>query len=148
MIGKHPNVVELLGVLTDADNDKGQLSCSDGDGDGDELPMLAMEYVERGSLDQVLLNAWSHPDAPYASPDTRLHFARDVAAGMANIHSGGVLHNDIAARNVLITQDYTVCACALLRVCTVASVHCCECALSFDWCHDGCMCRRRCVTLG
>jgi hypothetical protein len=37
-----------------------------------------------------------------------LSMCRDVAAGLAHIHSRGFVHNDIAARNVLLSDDGVV----------------------------------------
>ena len=50
MLGRHPNVVALLGVVTE---DSGWSGGAGGD-DVTSLPMLAMEYVEGGSLKQAL----------------------------------------------------------------------------------------------
>lgn len=36
--------------------------------------------------------------------DVRLRWARQVATALANVHSRGVLHNDVACRNALLSQ--------------------------------------------
>lgn len=42
------------------------------------------------------------------SMKTKLNMMRDVAAGMAHLHAEEILHCDLAARNLLCTQDYSV----------------------------------------
>ena len=96
MLGKHPNVVECLGYVDDG-------TTVDAEGDG-ALPMLALEFVERGSLDSLLNKA--DTDLNEAA---RLGLSADVACGLSTIHCGGILHNDIAARNVLVTSSNVVC---------------------------------------
>jgi len=39
---------------------------------------------------------------------TLLRIASEVAAGLAYIHSKDVVHRDIAARNILVAEDFTV----------------------------------------
>ena len=97
MLGKHPNVVECLGYVDDG------TTVVDAEGDG-ALPMLALEFVERGSLDSLLKKADTD-----LNEATRLGLSADVACGLSTIHCGGILHNDIAARNVLVTSSNVVC---------------------------------------
>lgn len=89
MVSKHPNVVELLGLVTRH-------------ADGGELPMIALECVDKGSLDGLLAPKHGQHYEPL-SPALKRSIACGCAAGLATIHASGVLHNDVAARNVLIS---------------------------------------------
>ena len=101
MLGKHPNVVECLGYVDDG----ATVGDAEGDAEGDgALPMLALEYVERGSLDSLLKKPGTD-----LNEVARLGLSADVACGLSTIHCGGILHNDIAARNVLVTSNNVVC---------------------------------------
>eukprot|EP01087_Luapelamoeba_hula_P007298 TRINITY_DN1783_c0_g1_i1.p1 TRINITY_DN1783_c0_g1~~TRINITY_DN1783_c0_g1_i1.p1 ORF type:complete len:963 (-),score=170.19 TRINITY_DN1783_c0_g1_i1:25-2913(-) len=85
-IGNHPNVVKFVGV-----------SCSEG-----QLCIVS-EYCQYGSL-QSLLRGAKAVDLP---PKTIASIARDAAAGILHLHCEGVIHRDIAARNVMIGPNYT-----------------------------------------
>ena len=112
VLGKHPNVVEFLGV---AEHRSVGASTS--------VPAIVLEYVERGSLEGLLKQCGvtdSSSGVALAEPTLRLSIGRDVASGLSNIHSAGIVHNDIAARNVLVAQDYTVRGvCMMSRLCSV-----------------------------
>jgi eukaryotic-like serine/threonine-protein kinase len=75
-------VVQLLDVGWDADP-----------------PYYVMEYVERGSLDDLLKRTGSLP----ASEAVTLF--REVAIGLLHAHAKGVLHCDLKPANVLLDQD-------------------------------------------
>mmetsp|Transcript_15045 Transcript_15045/g.34239 ORF Transcript_15045/g.34239 Transcript_15045/m.34239 type:complete len:1000 (-) Transcript_15045:932-3931(-) len=62
-------------------------------------PMLVMEYMEHGSLYDLLRNETLH-----LSGDVILQIVRDVAQGLRFLHSSKppVLHGDLKARNILI----------------------------------------------
>jgi hypothetical protein len=91
LVSKHPNVVELLGVVTRYS-------------DSEALPMIALECVDKGSLDGLLS---PKPGQPWValSDDSKRSIACGAAAGLATIHASGVLHNDVAARNILIASN-------------------------------------------
>jgi len=82
----HENVVTMFGV------------CKDPIG-------IVSQYMKAGSLDKLLPTI--NLDLP-----TFLRFARGTAAGMVFLHSQGIIHRDIACRNLLVTKDklgaYTV----------------------------------------
>jgi len=61
--------------------------------------MLVMEYMEHGSLYDLLRNETLH-----LSGDVILQIVRDVAQGLRFLHSSKppVLHGDLKARNILI----------------------------------------------
>nr|BAG55502.1 receptor-type protein tyrosine kinase [Monosiga ovata] len=76
-----PHTVALIGVVTTS------------------APVcIVMEYCEHGSLDTVLRARIE------LSLGARIDIARDVSAGLAALHELGLLHRDVAARNVLIDE--------------------------------------------
>lgn len=89
--GQHPNIVTQLGGCTN-----------------DGAPHLAMvlEHCGGGSLDSALNKGGK---GGYSAPSAaaKLRWCRDVASGLANMHSAGVLHCDVACRNVLLADDGT-----------------------------------------
>lgn len=124
MLGKHPHVVELLGI------------CSNFSSKGtDSTFSLVTEYLPNGSLQDVLGGASSQDghnvhhmktdefamlyDASTSSSGASSSFglfsrtvmARDAAHGLANIHQGHFLHRDIAARNCLVDDHFRVKVC-------------------------------------
>jgi spleen tyrosine kinase len=61
---------------------------------------IVMEYMSLGSLSKYL------EDNEGAIPEKDLSFlVLHVARGMAYLHNSEILHNDLAARNVLITKN-------------------------------------------
>ncbi|KAG7392317.1 hypothetical protein PHYPSEUDO_001421 [Phytophthora pseudosyringae] len=104
LLGKHPHVVELLGVSS---------SGSDKGGTNSQHLSLVTEYLPNGSVEDVL-GIHPHSEPSTASPISlfsRTVMARDAAHGLANIHEGNFLHRDIAARNCLVDADFSVKVC-------------------------------------
>ncbi|KAM9437551.1 fibroblast growth factor receptor 1-A-like isoform 2-T2 [Salvelinus alpinus] len=98
MIGKHKNIINLLGACTQ---------------DG---PLhVVVEYASQGNLREYLrcrrpvgLEYWSGPtQAPLDTLEVRelVSAAYQVARGMAYLASQKCIHRDLAARNVLVTED-------------------------------------------
>uniref|UniRef100_A0A8C8FCX2 Fibroblast growth factor receptor n=1 Tax=Oncorhynchus tshawytscha TaxID=74940 RepID=A0A8C8FCX2_ONCTS len=98
MIGKHKNIINLLGACTQ---------------DG---PLhVVVEYASQGNLREYLrcrrpvgLEYWSGPTrAPLDTLEVRelVSAAYQVARGMAYLASQKCIHRDLAARNVLVTED-------------------------------------------
>ncbi|XP_065204985.1 fibroblast growth factor receptor 1-like isoform X2 [Planococcus citri] len=98
-IGKHKNIVNLLGVC----KHEGKM-------------MVIMEYAARGSL-ETLLRTQSHVVGNcggYAilgnnlSELTLLGYALQIAEAMEFLAAKRCIHRDLASRNVLITEDYVM----------------------------------------
>ncbi|EEY63895.1 protein kinase [Phytophthora infestans T30-4] len=103
LLGKHPHVVELLGV-SNTGADKGSTHS--------QSLSLVTEYLPNGSLEDVLgINAHSGILSEQVSLFSRTIMARDAAHGLVNIHQGNFLHRDIAARNCLVDVDFSVKVC-------------------------------------
>ncbi|XP_036373125.1 fibroblast growth factor receptor 3 isoform X2 [Megalops cyprinoides] len=98
MIGKHKNIINLLGACTQ------------------EGPLYVLvEYASKGNLREYL-RARRPPGMDYSFdackiPDEQLTFkdlvscAYQVARGMEYLASQKCIHRDLAARNVLVTED-------------------------------------------
>jgi eukaryotic-like serine/threonine-protein kinase len=76
-------VVQLLEVGWDADP-----------------PYFVMEYIENGSLDDLLR------DHGRLSPDEAVVMFREIAIGLMHAHGKGVLHCDLKPANILLDQDH------------------------------------------
>ncbi|EDQ85118.1 uncharacterized protein MONBRDRAFT_29610 [Monosiga brevicollis MX1] len=77
----HDNVVRLHGVITK-----------------DQPVIMIMEYCEHGSLQSFLRDNDT-------APQQRLQMALDAAMGLAYLAGRGVVHRDVAARNVLLSSE-------------------------------------------
>uniref|UniRef100_A0AAQ4PDT4 Fibroblast growth factor receptor n=1 Tax=Gasterosteus aculeatus aculeatus TaxID=481459 RepID=A0AAQ4PDT4_GASAC len=98
MIGKHKNIINLLGACTQ----RGPL-------------YVVVEYASQGNLREFLrarrpvgLEYWSGPrQATLGRLEVRelVSAAYQVARGMAYLASKKCIHRDLAARNVLVTED-------------------------------------------
>jgi len=64
-----------------------------------EPPYYVMEYVENGSLDDLLRERGNLP------PEEAVEMFRDVAIGLTHAHAKGVLHCDLKPANILLDQD-------------------------------------------
>eukprot|EP00730_Choanoeca_flexa_P017408 TRINITY_DN8384_c0_g2_i1.p1 TRINITY_DN8384_c0_g2~~TRINITY_DN8384_c0_g2_i1.p1 ORF type:complete len:1077 (+),score=245.27 TRINITY_DN8384_c0_g2_i1:456-3233(+) len=79
----HPNLLRCYGVVT-----VGQ-------------PWIVMDYCINGSLDSFLRQAAEKTRLKY-SLASKIHLALDVANAMCYLSSRGLIHRDIAARNVFV----------------------------------------------
>lgn len=91
---RHPNIVTILGY------------CSSG---SDRV--LIYEFIQRGSLDQWLLDTSedaSTTTRPPLSWETRVKIIRGVANGLTYMHNleTPIIHRDIKASNVLLDNDF------------------------------------------
>lgn len=74
--------------------------------------MLVMELVERGNLRDYLRGSRATKTSPQkVSFKDMVVFCRHIASGMRHLSSKGIVHRDIAARNVLVSRE---------RVCKVS----------------------------
>jgi serine/threonine protein kinase len=90
VVGRHPNLVSLVGVVTT----------------GPPL-LLVISLCEHGSLHSQLKNRAQNSGVLVGydgtlNPKSNIEIAREVASGMAMLESKGFVHRDLAARNVLI----------------------------------------------
>ena len=66
----------------------------------DEVPFIAMEYLEGGSLAQRGFE-------PATSVDLKVRWLADAARGLSAAHALGILHRDMKPHNVMISRDGT-----------------------------------------
>jgi c-src tyrosine kinase len=81
---KHPNLVQLLGVVMDG-----------------STIYLVTEYMSKGSLLDYLRSR----GRLHVTKTDQINFAYDTCAGMEYLERRKVVHRDLAARNVLISED-------------------------------------------
>ncbi|GLD93325.1 hypothetical protein PINS_up001917 [Pythium insidiosum] len=92
MFGHHPCVVPFVGASTDM-----------------RFPLcLITKYLPGGSLEDNLKDAETRARL---SIRQRTLMLKDAAAGLLNIHEGGFIHRDVAARNCLVDQNMRVKIC-------------------------------------
>lgn len=83
---EHPNVLKFIGILYK-----------------DKRLNLISEYVQGGTLrDTILKMASDHPW------NLRVSYAKDIAAGMAYLHSMNVIHRDLNSHNCFVRENQTV----------------------------------------
>lgn len=82
----HENVLQFIGVLYK-----------------DKKLHLVTEYIGGGTLKHLL-----HDTNEVLSWGQRIHFAKDIASGMAYLHSMNIIHRDLNSHNCLVREDRTV----------------------------------------
>ncbi|XP_038066572.1 angiopoietin-1 receptor-like [Patiria miniata] len=89
-VGRHPNVVGILGACQHED-----------------ILYVALEFMPNGDLRTYLRNARSlgDDDQSTLSSEKLIQFALDVARGMQHVDAVGVIHRDLAARNILLDSQ-------------------------------------------
>jgi serine/threonine protein kinase/CheY-like chemotaxis protein len=83
----HPNVVRIVGH---------------GWADEEEIPYLAMEFVEGSTLKDLIIAGHSKWDY-----HTKAKMVRQLAAAVNAIHLSDLCHRDIKSQNVMVTPDLT-----------------------------------------
>ncbi|KAL3928934.1 MAG: hypothetical protein SGBAC_012428 [Bacillariaceae sp.] len=83
---RHPNITTMMGAVLDGDD-----------------PMLVMEFMDHGSLHEVLQN----PTIVLES-DLILHIIKDIAHGVRFLHSSNppLIHGDLKSGNILIDSKF------------------------------------------
>nr|XP_012141116.1 PREDICTED: LIM domain kinase 1 isoform X2 [Megachile rotundata] len=82
----HNNVLRFIGVLYK-----------------DKKLHLVTEYIAGGTLRALL-----HDTSETLPWEQRMSFAKDIAAGMAYLHSMNIIHRDLNSHNCLVREDKTV----------------------------------------
>lgn len=82
----HSNVLRFIGVLY-----------------RDKKLHLVTEFVPGGSLKDIIHN--NDLTLPW---EYRVRFAKDIACGMAYLHSKNIIHRDLNSLNCLVREDRTV----------------------------------------
>uniref|UniRef100_A0A8C1FDJ2 LIM domain kinase 1 n=1 Tax=Cyprinus carpio carpio TaxID=630221 RepID=A0A8C1FDJ2_CYPCA len=83
---EHPNVLKFIGILYK-----------------DKRLNLISEYVQGGTLtDTIQKMVWDHPWK------LKVSYAKDIAAGMAYLHSMNVIHRDLNSHNCFVRENQTV----------------------------------------
>jgi tRNA A-37 threonylcarbamoyl transferase component Bud32 len=67
-------------------------------GAGDDMPYLAMDYIEGQSLAEVL-----KAEGPMPAPRF-IHIMLQVAAGLPHAHSVGIVHRDLKPSNIMLSK--------------------------------------------
>ena len=84
---RHPNITTVMGAVFQRHKD----------------PMLIMEYMDHGSLYEVL-----HNPTMELEPDLMLHIIKDIAQGVRFLHSSNppVIHGDLKSENILMDSKF------------------------------------------
>eukprot|EP00794_Sanderia_malayensis_P014100 gene14100-15573_t len=80
---KHPNVLGFIGIMYK-----------------NKLLHIITEFISGGTLRKLLKNK----DIPLPW-EQRVHFAKDIASGMAYLHNMNVIHRDLTSNNCLLRSD-------------------------------------------
>ncbi|XP_069082894.1 LIM domain kinase 1 isoform X2 [Pleurodeles waltl] len=83
---EHPNVLKFIGVLYK-----------------DKRLNFITEYIKGGTLRGIIKSMDAH--YPWKQ---RVSFARDIAAGMAYLHSMNIIHRDLNSHNCLVRENKSV----------------------------------------
>ena len=102
-VGYHDHVVPLLGIVIAGPEDARDDGCCDGCG-----VELLTRYMARGSVRDIL-DASGRGECGAPDWATVLRWAADAAAGVLHLHAEGIIHRDIAARNLLVGDDGSLC---------------------------------------
>jgi len=87
MIDPHPNVVSIFAWTRNPENQ--QIG-------------IIMPFYELGSLESHLYGCRKGSREIWKSTSDKLHLIKDLASGLQHLHVSGIIHRDIAARNLLL----------------------------------------------
>src|SRR5262245_61967542 len=86
----HPNIAQIY--------DAGQLE--------DGRPFMIIEYVDGGSLREMLVDQKSGDRSPVALPlDVALEIAQQACAGLSEAHRKKIVHRDIKPENIIVSKE-------------------------------------------
>ena len=85
-LGSHPNIVTVYDI-----------------GDEGGRPFIVSQYVEAGSVADLLKSADKHR----LPPDQIIRIASQICQALMHCHSQGIIHRDLKPGNVWLTQDGT-----------------------------------------
>ncbi|XP_056267551.1 LIM domain kinase 1-like isoform X2 [Pseudoliparis swirei] len=83
---EHPNVLKFIGLFYK-----------------DKRINFVSEYIQGGTLRETIIKM--DEDFPWS---TRVGYAKDIAAGMAYLHSMNVIHRDLNSHNCLVRENQSV----------------------------------------
>src|SRR6185503_18461108 len=86
-LGSHPNIVTVYDI-----------------GDEGGRPFIVSQYVDAGSVADLLTNAEKHR----LSSDQAIRIATQICQALTHCHRQGIIHRDLKPGNVWLTQDGTV----------------------------------------
>jgi len=92
---RHPNVVMLLGICT-------------------KPASMVLELMHRGSLNDILMSPKYSEQVDFP---LSLRIAKDIARGMAYLHSLSIIHRDLKSFNILIDLSWTAKVLLTFTVC-------------------------------
>lgn len=99
-IGSHTNVLRLIGVCEGL-----QRQCVGQDGKPLDCTFAFIsDYLPHTSVDKFILRNYTNPGSEVPVKQI-VDWATDMARGLAHLHSNGLAHCDLAARNVLIDSQ-------------------------------------------
>jgi len=86
----HPNIAQVY--------DAGQLE--------DGRPFMIIEYVDGGSLREMLIDHKSGDRSPVALPlEVAVEIAQQACAGLSEAHRKKIVHRDIKPENIIVSKD-------------------------------------------
>ena len=113
----HPNALGILGVFCPQDQRLvSNTYQNDNPLDFSNKFMLLTRYHKFGSLDKYLKKRSPKIDGKIQDEHgipiiQALYWAREIITGLIHLQDQGILHLDLATRNVLVKADLTVCIC-------------------------------------
>lgn len=91
-VAKHPNIVELIDIF--------QLR--------DGSPCIVIEFVEKGSLMNLLQGDQSSGVQTLLKPEHIKNLAYQILSGLHFMHSSFILHRDLKPDNLMLASDGTL----------------------------------------